>query len=73
MPREVFIKAAVDYVDFQRNHMMREVGDVLPAAMRVLTTADWAELEAAADPALDPLGGGKEHFQRLGALLLSEI
>ena len=73
MPREVFIKAAVDYVDFQRNHMMREVGDVLPAAMRVLSAADWAELEAAADPGIDPLSGGKEHFQRLGALLLSEI
>ena len=73
MPREVFIKAAVDYVDFQRNHMMREVGDVLPAAMRVLSAADWAELEAAADPGIDPLYGGKEHFQRLGDLLLSEI
>lgn len=72
MPREVFIKAAVDYVDFQRNHMMREVGDVLPAAMRVLSAADWAELEANAEEGHDPLEGGKEHFQRLSALLLSE-
>ena len=47
MPRDAFIKAAVDYVDFQRNHMMREVSDVLPAALRVLTAEDWAELEAA--------------------------
>ena len=72
MPREVFIKAAVDYVDFQRNHMMREVGDVLPAAMQVLSAADWAELEANAEQGHDPLEGGKEHFQRLSALLLSE-
>ena len=73
MPREAFIKAAVDYVDFQRNHMMREVGDVIPAALRVLTAEDWAELEAAVDHGADPLTGGKEHYQRLGELLLSEV
>jgi|SRR4051812_39956934 hemerythrin-like domain-containing protein len=72
MPRDAFIKAAVDYVDFQRNHMMREFTEVLPAASRVLTAEDWAELEAAADHGIDPLTGGKEHFQRLGELLLSE-
>jgi hemerythrin-like domain-containing protein len=72
MPREAFIKAAVDYVDFQRNHMMREVSDVLPAAMRVLTAEDWAELEAAVDHGEDPIAGGKEHYQRLGELLLNE-
>jgi hemerythrin-like domain-containing protein len=72
MPRDAFIKAAVDYVDFQRNHMMREVGDVLPAALRVLTAEDWAELEAAVDHGEDPIAGGKEHYQRLGELLLNE-
>jgi hemerythrin-like domain-containing protein len=72
MPRDAFIKAAVDYVDFQRNHMMREVGDVFPAAMRVLTAEDWAELEAAVDHGEDPIAGGKEHYQRLGELLLNE-
>ena len=72
MPRDAFIKAAVDYVDFQRNHMMREVSDVLPAAVRVLTAEDWAELEAATDHGEDPITGGKEHYQRLGELLLSE-
>ena len=72
MPRDAFVKAAVDYVDFQRNHMMREVGDVLPAAVRVLTAADWAELEAGIDQGEDPIAGGKEHYRRLSELLLSE-
>jgi hemerythrin-like domain-containing protein len=72
MPRDAFIKAAADYVDFQRNHMMREVGDVLPAAIRVLTAEDWAELEAGVDHGDDPLTGGKEHYRKLGELLLSE-
>jgi hemerythrin-like domain-containing protein len=72
MPRDVFIKAAVDYVDFQRNHMMREVGDVLPAALRVLTADDWAELEASTAQGEDPIAGGKEHYRRLSELLLSE-
>jgi len=72
MPRDAFIKAAVDYVDFQRNHMMREVSDVLPAALRVLTAEDWAELEAVVDHGEDPIAGGKEHYQRLGELLVNE-
>ena len=33
MPRDAFIKAAVDYVDFQRNHMMREVERRVPGGI----------------------------------------
>ncbi|QQP91123.1 hemerythrin domain-containing protein [Skermanella sp. TT6] len=72
MPRDVFVKAAMDYVDFQRSHMMREVGDVLPAAARILTAEDWAELESSVGRQEDPLTGGKAHYQKLGELLLSE-
>src|SRR5690349_2230829 len=64
MPRDAFIKAAVDYVDFQRNHMMREVSDVLPAAARALTAEDWAELEAAIDRGEDPITSSKEHYRK---------
>src|SRR5690349_5500505 len=42
MPRDAFVKAAMEYVDFQRSHMRREVEEVLPAAVRLLSEKDWA-------------------------------
>jgi hemerythrin-like domain-containing protein len=72
MSRDVFVRAAMEYVDFQRGHMMREVGDVLPAAARLLTAEDWAELESRLAHEEDPLTSGKTHYQKLGELLLAE-
>ena len=50
--------AAVDrYVARYREHMRKEERDVMPLAQRVLTTEDWADIEAAFASHRDPLAG----------------
>jgi hemerythrin-like domain-containing protein len=45
------------YIDFYLAHMGIEESQVLPLAQRVLTDADWAELDAAFMKNRDPLTG----------------
>ena len=52
-----FEKSANRYVDFYLAHMGIEESQVLPLAERVLTEADWAELDAAFMKNRDPLTG----------------
>jgi hemerythrin-like domain-containing protein len=50
--------AAVDrFAGAYRQHMLKEERDVMPLAQRVLTSADWAEIEAAFAAHRDPLAG----------------
>ncbi len=50
--------AAVDhYVRSYREHMRKEEREVMPLARRVLSTQDWAEIEAAFASHRDPLAG----------------
>jgi hemerythrin-like domain-containing protein len=55
--REAFEKAVDRYVDFYLDHMRLEESTVLPLAEKVLTEADWAELDAAFATHRDPLTG----------------
>ena len=55
--RAAFEDAVARYVDFYLQHMAVEERDVLPAARRVLTDADWVELDAAFAANRDPLTG----------------
>jgi hemerythrin-like domain-containing protein len=55
--REAFEQAAQRYVDFYLGHMRQEEEQVLPLAERVLTPADWAELDEAFAGNRDPLTG----------------
>jgi hemerythrin-like domain-containing protein len=73
MPRDAFVKAAMEYVDFQRSHMRREVEVVLPAAIRLLNEQDWADIAARIDSQPDPLAGGQERYRKLSDLLLTEV
>lgn len=43
--REAFVAAARDHVALHLSHIELEEGEVFPAASRVLSDADWAELE----------------------------
>ena len=52
-----FEKSANRYVEFYLAHMGVEENQVLPLAQRVLTDADWAELDAAFMKNRDPLTG----------------
>jgi len=55
--REAFEQALARYLDFYLQHMALEEHEVLPAARRALTEADWAELDAAFAANRDPLTG----------------
>lgn len=56
--RAAFEQAARDYIDFYLHHMRVEESLVLPAAERVLSTADWEELDEVFSAARDPFAGG---------------
>jgi hemerythrin-like domain-containing protein len=54
--------AAVDrFAGAYRQHIQKEERDVMPLAQRVLTAADWSEIEAAFAAHRDPLAGVPEH------------
>jgi hemerythrin-like domain-containing protein len=55
--RDAFEQALARYLDFYLQHMALEEHEVLPAARRALTEADWAELDAAFAANRDPLTG----------------
>lgn len=55
--REAFEQSLKRYVDFYLEHMRIEETEVLPAAARLLTEEDWAELDAAFSENRDPLTG----------------
>ena len=55
--REPFEQAMKRYVDFYLDHMGVEEKEVLPLAEKVLTDADWAELDEAFTTNRDPLSG----------------
>ena len=57
--REAFEQALKRYTDAYLAHMRIEEEDVLPLAQRVLTEADWNELDAAFAANRDPLTGHK--------------
>ena len=55
--REAFIEAANRYADFYLAHMQLEETDILPAAERLLSEEEWAELDKAFAAHADPLAG----------------
>ncbi len=55
--REDFEQAVERYLGFYATHMQLEEEVVLPLAQKVLTAADWAELNAAFEANRDPLTG----------------
>ena len=55
--RTVFEEAFKKYVDFYLEHMHLEEEVILPEAEKVLSTHDWAEIDAAFDKNADPLTG----------------
>jgi hemerythrin-like domain-containing protein len=56
--RDNFVSKAQAYVNFYVEHMHTEETQLLPVALRVLSNADWAELDAAFSADRDPLASG---------------
>ena len=55
--RQVFVDAFTRYVNLYLEHMRLEEQEILPAAERALTQADWDVLDAAFEQNCDPLTG----------------
>ncbi|MBT9507411.1 hemerythrin domain-containing protein [Rhodoferax sp.] len=55
--RPAFEQSAKKYLDFYLEHMRLEEMVILPAAQKVLSDADWKELDAAFATNCDPLTG----------------
>ncbi|MCP5182645.1 MAG: hemerythrin domain-containing protein [Pseudomonadales bacterium] len=51
----VFVTDVRRYLELQREHMRREEQQLFPLAMRLLTDADWNEVEAAEPNTTDPV------------------
>jgi len=71
LPREWFMDLANDFLSHSRNHMQMEEVLFFPAARKVLTNEDWAELEASIETVQDPLFG--EERQEKYTSLFEEI
>jgi hemerythrin-like domain-containing protein len=56
--REPFQQATRAYVDFYLSHMRIEETEILPSAIRMLSDADWAELDEAFRHQGDPIATG---------------
>jgi len=55
--RDAFESAVERYIRFYLDHMGIEEGELLPAAQRLFSAEDWAELDAAFATNRDPLAG----------------
>jgi hemerythrin-like domain-containing protein len=61
--REVFVASALEYVRFYLEHMRIEETRLLPAAERLLSRSDLAELTRSFEKDRDPLAGGRRDPQ----------
>ncbi len=59
LARRVFIAAARDFIDYQRQHIEREERLLFPAAAKALQSEDWAGIERQMNDQTDPLFNGK--------------
>jgi len=70
--RADFVDGARQFIDAQWRHLHMEEERFFPAAERILTPSDWAELKAEMSQAADPLFGGSsgDAFERLRQAIL---
>ncbi len=67
VPREAFQRRAREFLDFYRSHIKKEEEVFFPAALKVLTKEDWAEISQVQEIRDDPIFGPKSH-ERLETL-----
>ena len=71
--RQAFTEAIGRYVDFYLDHMHLEEAVILPEAEKVLSAADWADIDAAFARNADPLTGhyppGGEYEKLFGLIV----
>ncbi len=67
IPREAFQQRARKFLDFYRSHIKKEEEIFFPAALKMLTKEDWAEISEVREIRDDPVFGPKSH-ERLETL-----
>jgi hemerythrin-like domain-containing protein len=74
VPRADIEAAAATYIVYYRGHIAAEEKEILPAAARELTEADWSAARNAAPSRVDPLAaeGGVERFRNLRRRIAGE-
>jgi len=60
MPREIFVKAAEEFIAAERRHMGMEEGRLLPLADKLITADEWADIASEVEKMTDPLFGEKD-------------
>jgi len=70
--RQSFHKVAYDFIEHQRQHMVKEELELFPAAVKGLRPEDWAEIDARLDDRKDPLFNGliEKRFHALQRTIL---
>lgn len=70
--RETFHDSVREFIDYQRRHIEKEERVLFPAALRALTSEDWASITARKCDKKDPLFNSavEEEFQQLRGRLL---
>lgn len=73
VPRSEIVDAGRAFIDVQRRHMTREEQTFLPLADRLLTPADWADIEGRLSKHVDPVFGDRveDVYRALRARLLA--
>jgi hemerythrin-like domain-containing protein len=73
IPRSQIVDAGRDFIDAQWQHLRMEESSFLPVADRLLTPADWADIESRRSQRTDPVFGGRveELFRTLSERLLA--
>ncbi len=67
IPREAFQQRAREFLDFYRSHIRKEEEVFFPAALKVLTKEDWAEISEVREIRDGPIFGPNPH-ERLETL-----
>jgi hemerythrin-like domain-containing protein len=70
--RQAFHKVAYDFIEHQRQHMVKEEQQLFPAAVKRLRSEDWAEIDARLGDRKDPLFNGliEKRFHALQRTIL---
>ncbi len=61
IPREAFQQRAREFLDFYRSHIRKEEEVFFPAALKMLTQQDWAEISEVQEIRDDPIFGPNPH------------
>lgn len=72
VPRDRLVAVGEAFVALSRRHIQQEEAELFPRAERMLSEADWAEIDAAAVRKPDPVFGGsvEDHYLSLHAQVL---